>query len=76
MNPKTIEMTGRIATLTFMAIVTVHAIVFAVDQASRGLPGLPGLLVWAFAAGFGLEFLASAWTGGWRSRRPRRHSLG
>ncbi len=58
--------------LVFVAAVTTVLLAFVFGQAARGLPGLPGMLVYAFAGGFGLEFLGSAWTGGWRQRGSQR----
>ena len=62
----------RYAGLVFVATVTVCLLAFAFGQAARGVPGVPGLVVYAFAAGFGLEFMGAAWTGGWRQRQARR----
>ncbi len=62
----------RSVILAFVAGVTVCLLAFAFGQAPRGASGLPGMVVYAFTAGFGLEFIGAAWTGGWRQRQARR----
>lgn len=51
----------RYAGLMFVTGVTVCMLAFAFGQAARGLEGLPGMVVYAFAAGFGLEFIGKEW---------------
>lgn len=72
MRETTVQRAHRVAVLVFIATLTTVLLAFVFGQAARGLAGLPGVLVYAFAAGFGLEFLGSAWTGGWRQRGSRR----
>lgn len=55
-----------------MVAITTCLLAMAFGQAGRGIAAAPGILVYAFAAGFGLEFIGSAWTGRWRSPRGRR----
>jgi len=62
----------RLAVLAFMAAVTVCLLALVFGQATRGPSGLPGAVVYAFAAGFGLEFVSSAWTGRWRGPHSSR----
>ena len=63
MRERTVQRVHRHAALVFVASVTVCLLAFVQDQAGRGLEGLPAVLVYAFAAGFGLEFVGAAWTG-------------
>ena len=56
----------RAAVLTFMAAVTIGLLALVFAQAGRGAAGLMGTLVYGLAAGFGLEFVGSAWSGRWR----------
>lgn len=72
MTETTLQKMNRYAGLLFVASVTVCLLAFVFHQAARGTDGLAGVVVYAFAAGFGLEFLGAAWTGGWRERRSRR----
>lgn len=51
----------RLAVLAFMALVTACLLGLVFTLAARGLAGWPGVLVYGFAAGFGLEYLGSAW---------------
>ncbi len=73
MEETTMEKTHRLTSLVFVFGVTTCLIAFVYLQAARGLPGLPGVIVYAFAAGFGLEFLGAAWTG--RSSRGGHRQL-
>jgi hypothetical protein len=59
------ETLHRLAVLTFMAIVTACLLALVFGQTARGAAALPGIAVYALAAGFGLEFIGSAWTGRW-----------
>lgn len=62
----------RLIVFAFMATVTACLLAFVFGQANRGLGGLPAAVVYAFAAGFGLEFLGSAWTGRWSDSKRKR----
>jgi len=53
----------RATGLVLVSAVTVCLLAFVFTQAAKGLPGLPAVVVYAFAAGFGLEFMGAAWTG-------------
>ena len=55
------EKLHRSAVLAFMAMVTVGLVALALGQSGSGAAGVPGLVVYSFAAGFGLEFVGSAW---------------
>lgn len=44
-----------------MAVVTAVLLALVAGQTHRGFDGLPSILVAAFAAGFGLEFVSSSW---------------
>jgi hypothetical protein len=71
------EKTRRYGQLAFMASVTACLLALAFEQAlTRGLPGFGAVAVYAFAAGFGLEFIASAWTGRWRHGGKRSQLQG
>ena len=60
----------RLAALAFMGTVTACLLALVFEQATRGPSGLLGGVVFALAAGFGLEFVSSVWTG--RSDGPTR----
>jgi hypothetical protein len=70
------ESAGRIGQLAFMAAVTALLVALTL-RAAAGPGGIAAATVYAFAAGFGLEFVGSAWTGrgkppaGWRADRGR-----
>ena len=55
----------------FVLAVTVCLLAFVFTQAAKGLSGLPAVVVYAFAAGFGLEFVGAAWTGRFGGSRNR-----
>lgn len=57
-----------------MATTTIVLLAFTFDQAEGGLQALPAAAVYALAAGFGLEFIRSAWTGDARAQRERREA--
>ena len=57
------ERASRILALAYMAAVTAFLLTLAFAAAAKGPSGIPGLLVYALAAGFGLEFVAASWTG-------------
>lgn len=56
------EKLHRTAVLVFMAGVTAVLLALAFGQTARGAAGLPATVVYAFAAGFGLEFVGSVWS--------------
>lgn len=62
MREQTIKRISRCSQLAFMATTTIVLMALTFDQASRGLEGLPGTVVYALTAGFGLEFIRSVWT--------------
>ena len=62
MEETTVEKTHRLSGLAFVFAVTTCLVAFVFIQAARGLPGIPGVIVYALAAGFGLEFVGAAWT--------------
>jgi hypothetical protein len=72
MNELTIETIKRQIRLVFMGAMTVAMLALTFEQASRGLPALPTTVVYALTVGFGLEFLVTVWTGGWRKRAQTR----
>jgi hypothetical protein len=61
---------GRLA---FMSVVTACLLAFVFSQAAKGPAGIPAVVIYSFAAGFGLEFVCASWTG--RERAGRRSSL-
>ncbi len=66
----------RYLAVVYVALVTALLLALVAEQASRGPAALPGALVYALAAGFGLEFVWSAWTAEsrpGRDERPLRH---
>ena len=67
----TFRTVGHYLASAFVASVTLCLLAFVFGQAARGVHGLPGMVVYAFAAGFGLEYMGAAWTGGWTQRRAR-----
>jgi hypothetical protein len=73
MSAKTMRTKRRYAELVFVALVTACLLAFVFSQAARGPAGLPGVVVYGFAAGFGLEYVSSVWTG--RSARHGRRQL-
>ena len=70
MRENTTNRMHRLAVLAFMGAVTACLLALVFEQATRGPSGLPGGVVFALAAGFGLEFLGSVWTG--RAGGPAR----
>lgn len=72
MRETTVQRVSRYSGLVFVASVTVCLLALVLGQAARGLEGLPAALVYAFAAGFGLEFVGAAWSGAWRQRQAGR----
>jgi hypothetical protein len=53
----------RYVQLAFVATVTAILLASVFEQTGAGIRGIPGMVVYAFAAGFGLEFISSVWTG-------------
>ena len=72
MRETTVQRLNRYVGLTLVASVTVCLLAFVIALAGDGVSGVPGMVVYAFAAGFGLEFMGAAWTGAWRERGARR----
>jgi len=72
MRETTVQRMNRYVGLALVASVTVCLLAFVFGQAAAGVSGVPGMVVYAFAAGFGLEFMGAAWTGAWRERGSRR----
>jgi hypothetical protein len=65
----------RYTQLAFVATVTAILLASVFEQTGAGVRGIPGMVVYAFAAGFGLEFISSVWTGrGNGSERRRREA--
>lgn len=64
MRETTLQRTQRYVALSFMVLVTAVLLALVVEQASHGLEGLPGMVVYALMVGFGLEFVTSVWSGG------------
>ena len=54
------------AEFVFVAVVTALLLALVADGTRRGFGWLPAMLVFSFAAGFGLEFVSSSWRGRWR----------
>ena len=52
----------RLAVGAFMALVTCFVLVLLFAEATKGLAGAPGVIVYGVTAAFGLEFICSAWT--------------
>ena len=63
MNETTIKKSWQYGQLVFVAMVTACLLTFVFDQAAGGMGGLAGMVVWSFAAGFGLEFVCAFWSG-------------
>jgi len=63
MTQTTMHRMQSLAILAFMAGVTACLLALVFGQATRGPSGLAGAVVYALGAGFGLEFVGSAWTG-------------
>lgn len=72
MSETTLQRVHRNAGQLFVAAVTVCLLALVISQATRGPEGLPGVLVYAVAAGFGLESTGAAWSGRWRRRAAGR----
>ena len=72
MNERAIEKSWQYGQLVFVAVVTACLLTFVFDQAATGMGSLAGMVVWSFAAGFGLEFVCAAWSGRARGGSRRR----
>ena len=72
MNERAIEKSWHYGQLVFVAAVTACLLTFVFDQAASGVAGLAGMVVWSFAAGFGLEFVCALWSGRADGRGRRR----
>lgn len=57
----------RYLPLVYVGVVTAVLLAHVAEQATRGPTAVPGVLVCALAAGFGLEFVWSGWAS---KRRP------
>lgn len=62
------EQLHRIAGLAFVAVVTVCLLALAFASASGGLAAAPATVVYALAAGFGLECCGAVWAQAWRGQ--------
>jgi hypothetical protein len=67
MNEKMIRAGRRYGELAFVAVVTACLLALVAVEAAEGPASLPGAVLYALAAGFGLEFVSAVWTG----RGPR-----
>jgi hypothetical protein len=56
---------GKHAVMAFMAAVTCYLLAVVFSGATAGSGRLDEVIVFGFAAAFGLEFLWSAWPGLW-----------
>lgn len=72
MRDKVIRESRHYGQLAFMTVVTAWLLAAVFVQASRGFAGIFGVVAFAFAAGFGLEFITAVWTG--RRRTATRGS--
>jgi len=72
MNEKTWRCGRRYAELAFMTCVTALLLALVARETRNGLQGLSAIAVYAFAAGFGLEFVGASWSGRWRPGNRRR----
>lgn len=68
MNEQKIDTIKSYARVAFMAAVTVAMLALTLEHARRGMAGIPTTVVYALTVGFGLEFVASNWTGRRRGR--------
>jgi hypothetical protein len=71
MNEKMIRAGRRYGELAFVAVVTACLLAFVAVEALEGPSSLPGVVLYALAAGFGLEFVSAVWTGRGPSGGPR-----
>ncbi|MGI8844657.1 MAG: hypothetical protein ACR2HC_00510 [Thermoleophilaceae bacterium] len=75
MRENVIRQSRHYAQLAFMTLVTAWLLAAVFIQASRGVAGIFGVVAFALAAGFGLEFVSAGWTNR-RSRAARSASHG
>jgi hypothetical protein len=71
MNEKMIRVSRRYGELAFMAVVTACFLALVAIEAAEGPSSLPGAVLYALAAGFGLEFVSAVWTGRGGGGGPR-----
>jgi hypothetical protein len=74
MREKATATAQRHVQLVFVAVVTAIMLASVFEQTDAGPAGIPGMVIYAFAAGFGLEFLCSAWTGRGRGGEQQREA--
>jgi hypothetical protein len=72
MREKATAIAQRHVQLVFVAAVTAILLASVFEQTDAGPAGIPGMVVYAFAAGFGLEFIWATWTGRERDGAERR----
>ena len=58
--------------LVYVALVTAALLALVAEEATRGPVALPAILVYALAAGFGLEFVRSGWAAASRAASDDR----
>ena len=63
MNSTQMQKSRHFGRLLFMALVTAWLLAAVFSQAAKGPEGMFGAVTFAFAGGFGLEYLCAAWTG-------------
>ena len=63
---------NRYLPLVYVGLVTALLLALVAEQATRRPAAVPGVLVCALAAGFGLEFVWSAWAPARRSSNGER----
>ncbi len=61
MEETRVQQAHRLVALAFIAVATICLLSLVFALAYRGPAGWPGVLVYGFSAGFGLEYLGSAW---------------
>ena len=69
MSEKTWRCLGELA---FVACVSVIVLSLLAAETARGSAGVHRIVVYAFAAGFGLEFVSATWRGLWGPPRATR----
>jgi hypothetical protein len=75
MNETTIDTIERHARVAFMAAVTTAMLALTYHHATRGLSGLPNIVVYALTAACGLEFIGASWSSRWRVASRGERSL-
>ena len=71
MNENMIDTIRSCARTAFVAAVTAAMLALTLVHAQRGGAGIANVVAYALTAGFGLEFVGSAWRHGWRRRAGR-----